>query len=112
MAGKSIAEWLIRRVEFRVEEQSWPLIITHRALLLCESLTGVDMLGADLQDPSASLLRALLFAALSVAGATCSIEYVGSRITRSTLSEIQETVGSAWIASMPEPEAVPEPEPG
>jgi hypothetical protein len=107
-----IAQWLIRRVEFRIARQSWPILFTHRALLLCESLTGADMLGAAAADLSASMLRALLFSALSAGGAPCSIEDVGRRIAAIGVDAARDLAAEAWDACMPEPtEPSDDPEP-
>jgi hypothetical protein len=102
--SRIIAELLTRRVEFSYEGRPWPLIFTHRALLQCENLTALDMLQQTIGAPSASLLRALLFSALSCAGAHCSIKQIGQRISPRTIDSIRETVVKAWIASMAEPE--------
>ena len=110
------AEWLIKRVDFSYEGRPWPLI-THRALLICQDMTGVDMLSARLNNPSGAMLRALLFAALSTAGATTSSgrqvtpELVGKLIKRSTIADIRLKIADAWIASRADPqELAPEEE--
>lgn len=103
---KPLAQWLIRRVEFSIGGQAWPLLFTHRALLVCQDITGMDMLNASIAVPSANMLRALLFSALSVAGSLCSLNDVGRRIAFSQLSIVQQLVMNAWLASMPEPKSL------
>jgi hypothetical protein len=61
------------------------------------------MLTTRMIDPSASMIRALLFAALSCAGAACSLEEVGRSITRANVGTVRETLCDAWMASMAEP---------
>lgn len=61
------------------------------------------MLTENLSDPSAGLLRGMLFAALFVAGAGCSRQDVGRCFTYRKLPAIRETVTDAWLASMSEP---------
>ena len=102
--SRIIAELLTRRVEFSYEGRPWPLIFTHRALLKCETLTGLDMLQQSIGAPSASLLRALLFSALSCAGAHCSIQQIGRKINPRSIESVRHTVVEAWMASMAEPE--------
>lgn len=99
-----LVEWLTERVEYSIGGRAWPLIFTHRALLSCEKLTGVDMLAANMAAPSAVLLRGLLFSALSCIGCECSLGEVGRSITRGRLRSVRATVVQAWAASMPEPE--------
>ncbi len=103
---RSLAERLTRRVTFSIGGESWPLVFTHRALLLCEEITGTDMLSASLGNLPASMLRGLLFAALSTAGAACSINEVGNQINPRAIGGIRQTVFSAWAASMEEIPAV------
>lgn len=100
-----LPECLIPRVEFLFDRRRWPILFTHRVLLGCEELTGVDMLAANLGNPSAVLLRALLFLALERAGAHCTIAQVGALITPRSIRAVRETVLAAWAASMPAPEA-------
>lgn len=91
-------------MNFFFEGRPWPLIFTHRALLACQDLTGVDMLSARLTDLSASMIRALLFAALEVAGAQCSIGDVGKAVVQSNIGKVKQALFSAWAASMADPE--------
>jgi hypothetical protein len=102
LSDKTLAQWLCPRVEFPFGGKHWPLVFTHRALLMTERSSGVDMLNADIREPSASLTRALLFSALSVAGADCTLTAVGKLTRLSNLPKIQVTLRQAWIASMPE----------
>lgn len=103
-----IAEWLIPRVEFSFGGQLWALIFTHRCLLECERLTGIDMLTVDMINPPARLLRALLFCALIGAGASMSLEDAGDLLGEIGLAAAKQLTVRAWIASMPEPEKVAE----
>lgn len=98
-----VSEWLISRVEFSFGGQRWPLIFTHRCLLHCERLTGIDMLTVDMSKPPARLLRALLFCALAAAGAELTIEDAGGAIGATGLAASRNLITRAWIASMPEP---------
>lgn len=102
-----LAELLSDRVvTFSFGGREWPLLFTHRALLLCQKETHIDTLNAaNLGKPSASLLRGLLYGALSAAGASCSISDVGACFTFTTIEGIRRKVIEAWIASM----AVPKP---
>jgi hypothetical protein len=99
----TLAQRLTRRVEFRIAGQAWPLVITYRVLLDCQELAGVDMLGQNLGDPSASLLRALVYCALQYAGAPCSIDDVGRAIARAP-RKARRILAEAWRASLPDPE--------
>lgn len=98
-----LRNWLTRRVEFSYEGCPWPLVFTHGALLRCEELTGTPMLKARLAQPSARLLRALLFVALREAGAPCTLEKAGEQITRKSIASVRATIIGAWAASMADP---------
>lgn len=98
-----LAEWLTKRVTFSMRGQKWPLVFTHRALFMCQELTGLDMIAVNLTNPSASLVRALLFAALDGAGANCTIKEVGQEVGRIGLASARRTLVAAWAASMAEP---------
>jgi hypothetical protein len=95
-----LARWLTKRVEFSLGGQKWPLVFTHRALFFCEELTGMDMLTTSLVDSSATLIRALIFAALDCAGAKCSLPVVGEEINRVGISRARIALVTAWAASM------------
>lgn len=99
----SVAKWLTRRVTFSFEGRQWPLIFTHRALLISEEITGTDMLSATVSDLSASMVRALLFSALTCVGAPCTEEQIGKRVGRGNLSKVKHTICDAWSASMADP---------
>jgi hypothetical protein len=100
----TLAQRLTRRVEFSLGGQAWQVIFTYRALLLCQDTTGADMLNTNATDLSAAMLRALIFSALTVAGASCSIRDVGRAIsTAKRLRIAREIVIDAWEASMPDP---------
>lgn len=62
------------------------------------------MLAANIGEPSAAMLRALLYSALSCSGADCSIEDAGRAITLANLHQVRAVVVDAWVASMAEPE--------
>lgn len=104
----SLAERLIKPVRFTIAGESWPLLFTYRAIGLCEDITGIDMLNEEVIQPSATMLRALLFSALSVAGAPCTLAQAGNAIAFSRLESINNTILSAWDKCMPEPEPAPE----
>jgi hypothetical protein len=97
----TLAQRLTRRVEFRIAGQAWPLVITYRVLLDCQEIAGVDMLGQNLGDPSASLLRSLMYCALQYAGAPCSLEEVGRAIARAP-QKTRRILAEAWRASLPD----------
>ncbi len=97
-----LAAWLHNKVEIHVDGRAWPLIFTHRALLIAEHITGIDILHSTLADPPARLLRSLVYGALVSSGAQYSIEDVGHGIS-TRLGAITRLVSSAWIASMPDP---------
>lgn len=108
MVARPIAEWLTTRVHFKAGGTRWPIVFTHRILLACEELTGVDMLAENMSHPSAALLRALLYLALDRAGAGLGIDAAGRCITRRTIGLVRATLAEAWAASMPDPEKAPE----
>jgi hypothetical protein len=99
-AVPSLADRLVPRVEFAVGGRRWPILFTHRVLLDCEVLTGIDMLATNLGNPSARLLRALLYLALERAGSSCTLDQVGALIASRGLRTIRQTVLEAWVASM------------
>ena len=100
------AEWLTSAVLFRFKGQDWPLAFTHRSMLLCERMAGVDLLRNGIAQPSSILLRAMLFSLLSGAGATVTVEEAGRALSRQFLT-IRTVMVQAWLASMPD-----DPEPG
>ena len=100
-----LAKWLTKRVEFSVRGQKWPLIFTHRALFICQEQTGLDMLTTNLQEPSAVMVRSLLFAALKCCGAEVTVGQVGEEINRTGLAKSRDSLIEAWGASMAEPAA-------
>jgi len=102
-----LPECLHSPVFFAFQGKKWRLLFTHRVLLSCEALTGVDMLAANLGNPPAALVRALLFCALERAGAGCTIDLVGRLITARSLRSIRIVVLEAWRASMPDPKPAP-----
>ena len=100
----ALSDSLSPRVEFAFGGRRWPILFTHRVLLACDALTGVDMLAANLGNPSAALLRALLFLALERAGAGCTLDRVGALFNARSLRTIRSTIVAAWRASMPAPD--------
>lgn len=101
------ALWLLPRVEYRFAGRSWRLLFTHRALLICQDTTGLDVLNANLIDPSASLLRGLLYGLLTAVDAPCSIDEVGGEFRPGSIPGIRQKVIEAWIASMADPKREP-----
>jgi hypothetical protein len=101
------ARWLTEKIEYPFAGRSWRLLFTHRALLLCQDATGLDMLAANLLDPSSSLLRGLLYGLLTAAGAQCTLAEVGREFRPPKVAFIRERVISAWIASMADPKREP-----
>lgn len=99
-----LTQWLTRRVEFPYQGKAWRLVFTYRVLFRCQEMTGKDMLAEDMANPSASLVRALLYSALLEAGAQCSIENVGKALGRVGIPAARKKVIAAWLASMPDPE--------
>ena len=101
-----IEEWLISRVELVYQGQRWPVIFSHRCLLYCERLTGLDMLTTSMQDPPMRLVRAILFSALTTAGVKTTLSAFGVYLGSQDLKKIRRIAIDAWIASMPDPEPV------
>lgn len=102
-----LAQWLTARVEYSYQGRAYPLLFTHRALLLCEHATGIDTLAVNLANPSSSVLRGLLYGALSAAGATCTLDGIGRLFNFRTAPIIREKIIDAWIASMADPAREP-----
>lgn len=98
-----LAKCLTRTVEFPVRGQKWPLIFTYRALFTAQTLTGLDMLSANLSNLSAQLVRALLFSAITCIGGECTEKDVGNSINRLGLKKCRELLVNGWTASMAEP---------
>lgn len=80
---------------------SYPVLFTHRVLLLCESISGRSMLSELLDDPPAHLLRDLLFSSISSVGFPGTVRDVGRRFTQSTLPRLHALIVNAWVESMP-----------
>lgn len=99
-----LAKWLTNTVEFPVGGGKWPLIFTYRALFLAKDITGVDMLSANLSNLSASLMRGMIFAAITCTGAACSLDDVGKSIRRLGSDKTKMLLVSGWMASMCEPD--------
>ena len=106
MPRKPIAEKLIPKVELKLDGRTWPLVVTHNALIECEELTGLNLIAGEvnLLRPSAKLVRALLYVALRRAGAKYTLEQVGILIHPQNIVMVQEALLTAWAASMPGPE--------
>ena len=104
---KPISEKLIKRVEVKLDGNTWPIVITHNLLIDAEDLTGLNTLTGDvssLYKPSAKVVRAILYLALKRAGADYTIEQVGDLIGPHNLITIQRAILTAWVASMPQAE--------
>jgi hypothetical protein len=71
-------------------------------------LAGVDTFSEGLGALTSSTLRKAIFVLLKHAGAPYPVDEVGARMTPAKLVEAREAVLSAWLASMPEPEPIPE----
>lgn len=94
-----LAAWLTRRTMFG----GFQILITYRALAICEQETGQNMLSVDIAQPSAALLRGLLYGAAIQAGQDTTPANIGRLISRDT-SGAWRAVSEAWVASMPDPE--------
>lgn len=99
----SVAEKVTRRVELKLDGETWPIVVNHNVLIEVEELTGLNVLAgeANLIKPSAKLIRAALYLALKRAGAEYTLEQVGELITPATLVPVQEAILSAWASAMP-----------
>ena len=113
MSRKPIAEKLIRKVELNLDGKVWPLAVTHNVLIECEELTGLNLIAGDvnLLRPSAKLVRALLYVVLRRAGAQFTLEQVGDLINPKNIVLVQESLLTAWAASMPVPDETENPTP-
>lgn len=98
-----LARQLQRCVYFPWGDRQWPLLFTHRVLLRAQELAGSDLLNEGLSRQSARLTRALLFAALSEAGGTYTLEEVGTHIALGGIAHVQAVLMDAWAASLPDP---------
>lgn len=104
---KSITDKLIKRVEIKLDGKTWPVVINHNLLIDVEDLIGVNVLtgtGLNITQPSAKILRAVLYLALKAAGANYTIEKIGDLIGPHNIMSIQKSILTAWAASMPLPE--------
>lgn len=101
-----ITRLLTKRVELRLGDDRWPLLLTHRVLLGIESELGVSILNGelDIAQLSAKALRTCLFVALSHSGAKYSARELGSLIGLKGIGPARTALQDAWIASMPEAE--------
>jgi hypothetical protein len=97
------SEWLTPPVYLRAKGGVWPIVFTHRALLLCEHVTSTNMLGASMIEPSATLLRGMLYGALAQAKSGLSIDDAGQIIGRK--KSAREAIVAGWVNSMPRPSA-------
>ena len=103
MSKKPIVEKLIRKVALYLDGKTWPLAVTHNVLIECEELTGLNLIAGEvnLLRPSAKLVRALLYVVLRRAGAKYTLEQVGDLINPQNIVLVQESLLTAWAASMP-----------
>lgn len=99
-----LADLLTSRVMLSLGGKQWRVVFTHRCLLECEDVTGVELLSSGLGVLPPSLLRALVFVALRRAGAGWSIEEIGKHLRPKSLPATHRAIREAWIASMPTPE--------
>jgi hypothetical protein len=108
---RSLAELLNTPVWVTAGGRQWPLVITHGVLLECGRELGVDAIGGglDVVNPTARLMRALLWAALARAGADLSLHQAGDLIGIGSLAAMRRVLLMAWIRSMPDPEAPKKP---
>lgn len=104
--SRPLSQWITPKVLFAVGGRGWPLLFTHRALLVCQELTGVDMLQATVWEPSARFMRSLIWSAISVAGSTATEKQVGAVVARLGIHKTQKLLYDAWIVCMPVPEKV------
>lgn len=83
----------------------WRLVMTYGVLLDCQEATGIDMLGTvdAFVRPSANVFRALLWSMLRRSDPSLSEWTVGDMIQPIDVNRIQNAIGEAFIASMPEP---------
>src|SRR4051812_45130295 len=96
MASKkvhSISDRLVKRVEVKLDDKTWNLVVTHNVIVDAEDALGEggNILSGEtnLIRPSAKTLRALLWAALKQAGAKYSLEELGELIHPGNLVMIQ-----------------------
>jgi hypothetical protein len=100
---RSAAEWITAAAPaYRFKGQDWPVLFTHRAMLLAERVTGLNTLGPVLARPDSRALRGLFYAALESAGAELSLNEAGAEIGRNQ-GAARHLIARAWVASMPEP---------
>jgi hypothetical protein len=102
-----VANKLITKVELRLDDVDWPIVITHNVLIDIEAMTGINVLTGEVNilRPSATLLRGVLFVALKNAGASYTLAQVGDLITPKNFAMIQKAILTAWVAAMPKEEA-------
>lgn len=102
-----LAERLTPRVELAIGGARWPVLFTHEVLLDIEGLTGHSVLHGqvNLWNPSASVLRAVLYLVLRRAGAGYSLQDAGRLLAPGQGAGVRRQLQAGWIASMPEPEA-------
>lgn len=107
MPSKTVtADPTMEFVTLKLKGHSYKLIYSFNALAEAESLTGLNMFqGLDLNAITAQQLRAMLWAALSVAHPQMTIEDAGNLLTGPIeCAKALKAVSDAWMASMPTPE--------
>jgi|ERR1039457_414617 hypothetical protein len=84
------------------------LVFEFEAIAEAEELTGRALLTGlkrqDIEAPSISLVRLMLFACLHARQPNMTLDQVKPLVTRNTLPEIWNKVLEAWTAGMAEPD--------
>lgn len=106
MKKKNIAEKLIEKVEIKLGNKTYPVVMTHNVLIDIEEQSGLNLLSgeASIIKPSFKAMRAMLYAVMTRAGEEIHIEDVGKLIGPHNLMSLQEAFLNAWAASMPKEE--------
>jgi hypothetical protein len=78
------------------------LCFDFNAIVLAEKETGLNLLQAVVNDPSATNLRGLLFAALVRDQPTVTPDEVGKWITMRNIGTIRQALLAAWFGSIDE----------
>jgi hypothetical protein len=93
----------------KVDEKEYKLAYSFNAIAVAERTAGCNLLSGleNLSDLSALQLRGLLFAALSIAHPTITIEGAGRMIRLDTIAPITTSLAEAYQLSMPEKKADP-----
>jgi hypothetical protein len=94
-----------RNVELKLDGRNFPIVITTNVIIEAEQVSGENLLTGtgSMFKPSATVVRAILWAALRRAGAKYSLDDVGDLINPANIVQINEAILTAWAASMPAP---------